>query len=67
MVETQDDLLEYLAKRMGCAMLSELRRPELRSALLRAVRDIPAEMFSSEQWREALDYLLRPLDTAGFW
>ena len=67
MVETQDDLLDSLAERMGCAMLSELRRPELRSALLRAVRDIPAEMFSSEQWQEALDYLLRPLDTAGFW
>lgn len=67
MVETQDDLLEYLAERMGCAMLSELRRPELRGALLRTVKDTPAEMFSAEQWRATLDYLLCPLDTAGVW
>lgn len=67
MAEKQTDLLDHLAERMGCVMLSELRRPELRSTLLRAVKDIPAEMFSSEQWREALVYLLRPLDTAGFW
>lgn len=61
------DLLEHLAERLDCAMLSELRRPELRGALLQAVRETPAGTFSAEQWREALDYLLQPLDTADIW
>lgn len=66
MAETRDDLLDHLTERIGCAMHSELRRLELRRALLQAVRETPAEAFSAEQWREALDYLLHPLDTAGF-
>ena len=54
-------LLESLARELEVVMLSDLRDPILREALLRLIRQIPPERYSSDEWRDALCYLLLPL------
>lgn len=61
----QPDLLDYLAQQVGCDVLSDLHCPWYRSALQRAVRQIPPEQYSAAQWREALYYLLFPGFSGG--
>lgn len=52
-------LLDRLWRMVGCPYLSDLRLDPARlEALCRAVRETPEEAFPSEQWREALDYLV---------
>lgn len=63
--QKQPDLLDDLARRVGCDVLSDLHCPRYRAALQRAVRQIPPERYGAAQWREALDYLLFPSFSGG--
>lgn len=54
-------LLEVLAHKAGCAVLSDLRylSPERRRQLARGIADIAAAQFSLREWNDALRYLTR--------
>jgi hypothetical protein len=53
------DILEYIAQRIGCDYLSDLRylNGRNRFRLSRELYRIPAEAFPLETWNDALDYL----------
>ena len=53
------ELLEYLAQRVGCAYLSDLRylSPWEQMRLSREIAKVPAETFPLKMWNDALAYL----------
>lgn len=55
----QISLLEFLACRAGCSLLSELREPDwlLRGALLHTLEGLPPDAAPLEEWNDALHYL----------
>ena len=53
-------LLEHLADEIGTDMLSDLRDPAKRDALLQLLTKIPPERYSAKEWKNALCYLLAP-------
>ena len=50
------DLVEYLAQRLGC-MISDLQSLQRRDALRRELEQVPAERCTPGAWRECLAYL----------
>ena len=52
-------LLEFLACRAGCPLLSQLREPDwlVRSSLLHTLEGLPPEAAPLEEWNDALHYL----------
>ena len=52
-------LLEFLACRAGCPLLSQLREPDwlVRSTLLHTLEGLPPEAAPLEEWNDALHYL----------
>lgn len=59
MLNADMSLLDYLAWRVECDYLSDLRSlsRSQRLRLVQALETIPAEAVSLAQWRDALDYL----------
>lgn len=55
----QISLLEFLACRAGCSLLSELREPDwlLRGALLHTLEGLPPDAAPLKEWNDALQYL----------
>ena len=55
----EESLLEYLAARVGCDYISDLRylQPEQRSCLAAVLADISNDAFTLPQWNEVLRYL----------
>ena len=64
----QLSLLEFLAYRSGCSLLSELRKPDwlIRSTLLHTLEGISPEDATPAEWNDALQYLTgaQPEETA---
>ncbi len=52
-------LLEFLACRAGCPLLSQLREQDwlVRSSLLHTLEGLPPEAAPLEEWNDALHYL----------
>lgn len=72
MPEDRSGLLEQLAERVGCDMLSDLYLPQFRKRLIHEIKSITPEAYTSEQWQDALCYLLRAepcvaIDRRLFW
>lgn len=53
------DLLESLAKRLGCSYLSDLREEKFQSRAVRAALEFSPQDYSASQWRDAASYLLK--------
>lgn len=58
-MNTQFSLLDYLAQRVGCPFLSDLRYldRQRRVRLLQALRSVSPEDAPLEEWNDALTYL----------
>lgn len=54
---TGEGLLDYCAARMGCDYISALRRTPRRQELLRIIKTVPAERYSSREWVDAMNYI----------
>lgn len=50
-------LLESVAEELGCDYLSDLRWKSRRLSLYIALKELPAEYFSSHEWTDAAQYL----------
>ena len=59
-VEKRECLLDALARMSQCVCLSDMRTPETREKVLRALAQIPGRDFTARDWREAALYLLAP-------
>lgn len=59
-MEKRECLLDALARMSQCVCLSDMRTPENREKVLRALAQIPARDFTARDWREAALYLLAP-------
>ena len=51
------DLLERLAKKAGCAYLSDLHAPQWASRLQAVLEEVAPEQAGLEEWNEAVDYI----------
>lgn len=51
------NLLEYLAEKLGCAFLSDLRESPSPGSMRKTIREIPADAFPVKQWKDAVAYL----------
>ena len=60
------NLVDWLAEQAQCLYLSDLHRllPPQRKQLLQALKGLPPEAATADQWREALLYLAQREDTA---
>lgn len=52
------DLLEALAKRLGCNYLSDLRAKGFQGRAVRTALEFSPEEYSASQWQDAASYLL---------
>lgn len=52
------DLLEQLAKIVGCEYLSELKEYRYRNSICEAVKAIPFYSYPAAEWNQAIRYLL---------
>ncbi|MEA4893177.1 MAG: hypothetical protein VB085_11540 [Peptococcaceae bacterium] len=58
-------LLCRLADQSGCSYLSDLRTEIYRAEVRRQIRDIPANEYPLEEWREAAAYLVGEKNGCG--
>lgn len=59
-MQKRECLLDALARMSQCVCLSDMRTPENREKVLRALAQIPAREFPARDWRETALYLLTP-------
>lgn len=59
-MKTEQSLLDYLAMRLGCLYLSDLRflGPWQTVCLIREIKQIPACAAPAREWNDALKYLV---------
>ena len=51
------ELLDFLAFKVGCMYLSDLRTLKKLMCVQRALRDIDPSMFGLEEWNDAVSYI----------
>lgn len=54
---TMAGLLELLSFKTDCTYLSDLHQPDKLPLVRRALRNITPELFSLEEWRDAVAYI----------
>ena len=59
-MQKRECLLDALARMSQCVCLSDMRTPENREKVFRAMAQIPAGDFPARDWRETALYLLTP-------
>ena len=53
----KEELLEVLARHVGCQYLSDLHSPWAAASLVNVLPALPAERFSLWQWNDAAQYI----------
>ena len=57
-MEPRKGLLDPLQEMVGCPYLSDLRRPDDREMIRRALRQLRPEDYTPAEWQDAACYLL---------